>query len=254
MEIVRKLENKKIKPNLFVQVLRDLGHDTERNAKILDFGCGNGDLVRELKESGFDTYGCDIDFEKYKDVNELLSAGIVRKISELDYRIPFPDHYFDFVFSDQVLEHVQNYQTALSEISRVLKPSGVSLHIFPSRYRLIETHVYVPLGSIIQRQWWLSIWANLGIRNSNQKGKSAAEVTQRNYRYLTTCTNYLRKSDIRRYFRMYFTKVDFIEREYLKNTRKGIYVYKLSRIPLLAFLPALYSTFRSRVVISQKSV
>ena len=43
--------------------------------------------------------------------------------------LPFPDESFDFVLSDQVLEHVEgNLQTAFDESRRVLRPNGIAVH------------------------------------------------------------------------------------------------------------------------------
>lgn len=43
--------------------------------------------------------------------------------------LPFPNESFDFVVSDQVLEHVEgNPETAVTECFRVLRPGGVAIH------------------------------------------------------------------------------------------------------------------------------
>jgi SAM-dependent methyltransferase len=39
--------------------------------------------------------------------------------------ISYPDNYFDFVFSSEVIEHVEDYLLMLKEINRILKPNGV---------------------------------------------------------------------------------------------------------------------------------
>lgn len=45
--------------------------------------------------------------------------------------LPFPDAAFDAVISSHVLEHVPDDRTALRELARVLKPSGVAILMFP---------------------------------------------------------------------------------------------------------------------------
>ncbi|MCW2242619.1 class I SAM-dependent methyltransferase [Azospirillum canadense] len=45
--------------------------------------------------------------------------------------LPFPDGRFDLVLSSHVLEHVPDDRAALSEIARVLKPSGIAVLLFP---------------------------------------------------------------------------------------------------------------------------
>jgi len=43
--------------------------------------------------------------------------------------LPYPDSCFDFVLSDQVLEHVNGSpQAAIDECTRVLKPGGIACH------------------------------------------------------------------------------------------------------------------------------
>jgi SAM-dependent methyltransferase len=43
--------------------------------------------------------------------------------------LPFPENSFDYVVSDQVLEHVEgNPQVAMDEALRVLKPGGIGVH------------------------------------------------------------------------------------------------------------------------------
>ena len=100
------------------------------------------------------------------------------------YRLPFEDNRFDYVISSQVLEHVMDYDATFGEIRRVLKPGGISLHTFPSRYVLIEPHTFIPLASVIKSRSWLRLWALLGIRNDYQAGKSAREVAKLNHAYL----------------------------------------------------------------------
>jgi len=55
-------------------------------------------------------------------------------ITEVQYRdvdmqaLPFEEDTFDFVISDQVIEHLENPQRAIDESYRVLKEGGVALH------------------------------------------------------------------------------------------------------------------------------
>lgn len=45
--------------------------------------------------------------------------------------IPFPDNYFDSVFSSEVFEHVFNLEAIIPEIARVMKPGGKILITCP---------------------------------------------------------------------------------------------------------------------------
>ena len=111
---------------------------------------------------------------------------------EPDGHIPVPDGTFDFVFSDQVLEHVMDQRAVITEIVRVLKPGGVSVHVFPSKWQRIEPHMKVPLGGLrpFKRFSWYFLWGALGIRNQYQHGLSAKAVAHRNYNFAQTKINY----------------------------------------------------------------
>ena len=231
----------------FQAILENLGYTTN-GACILDFGCGAGLMVKAFSRLGLEAYGSDIRPRDDVGTEQLICNGIIRLMEPPDYRIPFEDNKFDFVTSDQVFEHVQDYDQALLEIARVLKPNGASLHIFPSRYKIIEPHQYVPFGTIIHSRIWLRLWAAIGIRNAHQRGLSASEVVERNYRFLIDRTNYLPKRRIFDHFARRFETVRFVESEFLAHSKRGKVVYAMSRFPLLGSLPGLYSTLQSRVI------
>ncbi len=211
---------------LKMRMTKELGFDFSPESMIMDFGCGSGSRVHELRELGYQAFGCDLKFKNDKkiDTGSMERKGIVRLIDKEHYALPFKDNTFDLIFSDQVFEHVQDYRQVVSEIARVLKPDGMCLHIFPSRYAPIEPHVYVPLASIIQSYWWLYCWALIGIRNEEQRGASANETATKNFNYLKNNTNYLSRRAISSQFLSHFRYVVFCERTFLKYSRKGRYL------------------------------
>lgn len=132
-----------------------LGLRLSPGATILDFGCGIGSSVRALLAQGYDAYGVDVleywdrDFDKYWLIGDKPPAEVTDRLKLADpanYRLPFEDGTFDFCFSDQVFEHIFDYKTTMSEIVRVLKPSGLSLHNFPGPNNFMEGHVNLPLS------------------------------------------------------------------------------------------------------------
>jgi ubiquinone/menaquinone biosynthesis C-methylase UbiE len=200
-------------------VIRELGFKLKPGAAVLDLGCGSGSIVKEYRGLGYEVFGCDFTFKESLDVDSLHNNDLIRHIEREPYRLPFADDFFDIVISDQVFEHVKNYAETLSEIRRVLKLEGISLHFFPSRYTPIEPHVYVPLATIIQKRWWLTIWAILGVRAPRQRGMSVREVTNANHDYLTSHTNYLSRSAIERFVSRYFGDYSFCESLFLKYSK-----------------------------------
>src|SRR6267143_1063722 len=220
-------------------ILHELSQTLAPGARVLDFGCGAGNMVEEYCTAGYDAFGCDIQIAH--------ESERVRPIDQETRALPFADNTFDFVFSDQVLEHVQDHARAFAEIARVMKPGAVSLHIFPAKLKPTEAHVFVPLAGVIQRRWWLTLWAVCGIRNSFQKGKGVREVVALNFQYLHQRTNYLSKSQIVAAASAYFDNVVFAERHLIKHSygnARRIYPF----VRLLPFIASLYGTFYSRVI------
>jgi ubiquinone/menaquinone biosynthesis C-methylase UbiE len=227
-------------------MFRDLGHPADSNSVVLDLGCGNGELVNEYLKKGYDAYGCDFKFKPGNHVESLIAKGKIKEVDGDNYRLPFEDNMFDFVITDQVFEHVKDYSVTLAEIKRVLKPGGISLNFFPSRYQIIEPHVHVPFASINKSYYWLLFWAYLGIRKKSQKGLTAKETANRNHQYLNSSTYYLKKSEIRNHCTMYFRTVRFAEDVFIKHLRRFRFLSVLSKIKLF---PWLYSAMRHRVLV-----
>ena len=227
-------------------VPHDLGHRIPRNGCIVDLGCGNGGRVQALLDLGYDAYGCDIRFKEGRHRERLEGERRIRRIELDPYALPFESGSCDFLFSEQVFEHVQNYDETLAEIRRVLKPGGVSLHVFPARLRPIEGHVHVPFASVFRPDPWLLLWARLGVRKPSQRGMGAHEVARQNRVYLDDCTNYLTRREIVEHVRRHFSQFRFCERAALRYSRLR------PLFPVLRFVPglaALLNTFQTRVLL-----
>lgn len=217
------------------RMLADLGTPLLPNMRLMDFGCGEGRLVEAALSQGLDAYGCDLYDVRYSydwnspDIsNELRETRRLRPI-QLPYRLPFEDSCMDVIISDQVFEHVLDYPQAIAETYRVLRPGGVFLHCFPSRYRCIETHIHVPMASMFAPHWWLWLWAAAGVRNRFQAGLSPAEVVARNERFLEVATCYLGPRRIKREFRRWFSSVEFVEHAFLPYSQRP---RVLGKVPL----------------------
>ena len=227
-------------------ILGDVGYPLPDDARILDLGCGNGDSVQALRERGHEAFGCDFQFKEGPHRERLERQRLICKIEAEPYRLPFRRQLFDVVFSQQVLEHVQDYDGTLAEIRRVLQTTGVSLHIFPSRLRPIESHVHIPFASVFQHYGYLLLWAYLGVRKSSQRGFSPQEVARQNAAYLAANTNYLPRREIVRFVRHHFDEYQFCERTALRYSRLA------PLYPVLRFVPGIgriLSTFQTRVLL-----
>lgn len=110
--------------------------------EVLDYGCGRGEIIQLLLSRGINAHGCETFYEggAYPVPPELANSirGMERGI------IPFPDQSFDLVINNQVMEHVQDLDLAVSEIRRVLRPDGSALSLFPDSRIWREGHCGIP--------------------------------------------------------------------------------------------------------------
>jgi SAM-dependent methyltransferase len=226
-----------------------------REARVLDFGCGVGRHTREFRAAGYAAEGIDIAYEGLVEERAALpDGGANLYLSDASGNFPFPDDSFDLCFSTSVLEHVIEYDKPLSEIARVLRAGAWTVHVFPSRWRPIEPHIFVPFGGRFQTRSWYKLWARAGIRNAHQQGLDASEVADRNVRYAATGINYPTARQIEYAFRAHFSEFQFIEDEFVAATSQ---VSRASRIaaPLIG-LPGMKSAYRAlhtRVVLARNS-
>ena len=90
----------------------------ETRGRLLDLGCGSGDLLATMCRYGWQAEGLDIDPQA---VNVARRRGLrARPGSIYDQR--FPDTSFDAVVMAHVIEHVHHPRELLAEVRRILKP------------------------------------------------------------------------------------------------------------------------------------
>jgi ubiquinone/menaquinone biosynthesis C-methylase UbiE len=111
-------------------------HDAGRGeGRLLDVGCGDGALAARLAAQGAQVKGVDPAPAAIERAQEAHPA-IEWALPAADGRLPFPDASFDVVACVNVLEHVADTQSLLSELRRVLVSSGVLLVAVPFHGRL----------------------------------------------------------------------------------------------------------------------
>ena len=142
------------------------GNRDRAGVGILDHGCGGGITVIFLIALGWSgARGVDIkhgaSFERLNGIlreNGLVSGPVFQEYDGGD--LPFGDKCFDFIFSQQVIEHVSDRQIDLfyAEEGRTLKPGGCVYHQIPHRLTPYDTHTrqwlihYLPRG--LQRPFY----------------------------------------------------------------------------------------------------
>ncbi|MFX1417942.1 MAG: class I SAM-dependent methyltransferase [Promethearchaeota archaeon] len=103
------------------------------NGKLIDLGCGSGNLIVQIAKSfpDLDLKGIDIsveilDLAKKRAIEYKIIKEIEFKIGSVE-DLPLADNSIDFIITTLSLHHWKNPSQALEEIFRVLKPKGILL-------------------------------------------------------------------------------------------------------------------------------
>lgn len=137
---------------------------------ILELGCGAGYqssflaqiagkvIATDLLDENMDTHTPGM--VKAENLNKNLHIYNVEFVGCSAESLPFPDQYFDLVYSSHVLEHVPDQNKALKEIFRVLKPNGLNICVVPTSfeklYSFLNYYLYLLKRSFIHFANYLS--------------------------------------------------------------------------------------------------
>lgn len=178
-------------------------------ARVLDWGCGRGDLVLWMRQRGWDAVGIDIDPRYVENGRKSFSAlGVdptaLAHASELR---SIASNQFDIVVSYMVLEHVTDLAATARDMRKALRPGGVGLHLYPGRWRPVEAHVGVPFAHVFQgrtRRRILELFVRRGWDRRSHWGLAEAtnsEIVEKFSTYLDESTRYRSRREILRTFR-----------------------------------------------------
>jgi SAM-dependent methyltransferase len=207
-------------------------------AKVLDFGCGRGTVVKLLRDQGLDCYGCDAFVKSTLAPRDyvLEPAWFGSVVREMEGgAIPFAADTFDIVVNNQVMEHVEDMDRVLAEIHRVLKPGGRVLSLFPDRSVWREGHCGVaflhwfPKRSKAQL-YYATFWRALGFGYHKEKLGSISAWAHNRCQYLDEQTFYRSLREVHRLYSKYFCNITHWEASYFRDRFGG-------RIPVLGSLP-----------------
>ena len=88
--------------------------------RILDLGCGDGQLTARLAETGAEVAGVDASEAM---VAAAWARGVAADVAPAE-SLPYADGTFDAVFSNAVLHWVRDQDAMMAQVRRVLKPGG----------------------------------------------------------------------------------------------------------------------------------
>jgi SAM-dependent methyltransferase len=97
-----------------------------KGSKILDLGCGRGEFLRGFIRCGLKGYGVD-----QSTIAKAICPEAEILQSNLEDSLPYPNNYFDVVFSKSVLEHFYYPEKLVMEIYRVVNSGGLVITMVP---------------------------------------------------------------------------------------------------------------------------
>lgn len=104
--------------------------------RIIDLGCGTGQLVKKLKANHNVVYGLTYNT---LEVENALTSGLA--YGDM-HNIPFPNGFFDGFVMWDTLEHCQSAYIALCEAKRVLIDGGKGLIFMPGQ-NWLDCHCHI---------------------------------------------------------------------------------------------------------------
>lgn len=108
---------------------------------VIDFGCGNGTLVKTMRLEGIETYGIEVQMMERFCLPE--SLPFVKHYDGL-YPLPFDDHFFESGISVEVLEHLPDPHAAVKELARIIRKRLIITVPDMSSIPILHQHRVVP--------------------------------------------------------------------------------------------------------------
>lgn len=205
---------------------------------ILDAGCGNGDFIHYLHrslqllhpEKSFVIHGFDVSDHGVQS-NGFLSASVAN-LNALEPGIDWTSRIFgirqdqawnfnaqkyDFILSNQVLEHVRDKDGFFLNINRKLTEGGRSIHLAPLRSVVPEDHVKIPFAHRFTNfgalHAYVRLMSSLGVGKfgdaRRRTGVALDEYAERHADYLYHWTAYSSETETLAHARRHFMRADY---------------------------------------------
>ena len=99
----------------------------KKSDKFLELGAGRGEFLKEFIDLGVKGYGIDLS----KDCQKLCPTAEIKTVNLEKEKFPYPDNYFDCIYSKSFVEHLYYPENIITEIYRTLKPGGKVITLTP---------------------------------------------------------------------------------------------------------------------------
>ena len=103
------------------------GFDMTSAARILDFGCAAGRMIRHCPAVApeAELWGTDIGADQIQWCRHNLTPPMNFALTTINPHLPFADSFFDLIYCGSVFTHIEDLEQAwLLELGRILRPGG----------------------------------------------------------------------------------------------------------------------------------
>jgi len=157
--------------NFIAEIIQTYCHS---GAKILDIGCGNGNIARGIGSLGYQVTG--IDFSE----NAIKYAKSKNTLPNVTFKVCSAEEVtdgdqFDAIICSEVLEHLHNPDGLMSTISEILRPGAIFIATVPNGIGPRELLITRPVQRM--SKGWMGSMINqskkmLGYSNSTVQSQS----------------------------------------------------------------------------------
>jgi ubiquinone/menaquinone biosynthesis C-methylase UbiE len=110
----------------FVKVMyQPLLDELDKNVegKLLDVGCGTGNILCKLVNGKRELFGIDLSENMVRECSKRMGSHADIKIADAEH-IPYKDNFFDVLICNASFHHYPHPEEVLKEMKRVLKNGG----------------------------------------------------------------------------------------------------------------------------------
>lgn len=123
--------------------------------KLLEIGVGAGTDHLQWARAGAECYGVDLTEAAIEATKARLALyGFTSNLQRIDAEaLPFPDEFFNLVYSWGVIHHSEHPERIIKEIKRVLKPGGVFIGMVYGRHSPTVLKVWLKHALLRGKPW-----------------------------------------------------------------------------------------------------
>jgi SAM-dependent methyltransferase len=155
-EFYRSHENVEM-PVWYANIYGMLMADPDWQPPVLELGCGRGQLIKALADSGRVQDDQVYAMEQSETALEHLVPRFPKvRAGDVTKPLPFPDETFGVVIMSEVIEHLSDPNPTLREIYRVLRPGGIFAMSFPNFMNPGWLTVRI-LAKVLNRPSWTNL-------------------------------------------------------------------------------------------------